>query len=342
MVFYQINEDNSITEDTGKCYIRNDIIDTSCKFNKDTKINKCISSEQCHIPLGVFNSFDDIVISLSGGVDSLVCLHIYSNLYPNRVKAIMINYMNRSTCDYEEAFVKYICNKLSVPLYIRRIEEVQRTRGTNRENYEEYTHNVRFNCYRLLKGVVIMGHNFDDCMENVFSNIKKMKHMDNLLGMKPYSVIEGVGIYRPMLNIKKKDIIGYADLHMLPYLEDSTPKWSERGIMRDHLIPAIDDDILENMPRISEQLGLLYGIYNKSIEDLTINKTDNIITVRTIEYNEYYYLNQLFVYLSKRYNIPVPGHKVVKRLVSSKDGVKVTYGDGKYISLVNNDIIMSI
>ena len=42
MVFYQINEDNSITEDTGKCYIRNDIIDTSYKFNKDTKINKCI------------------------------------------------------------------------------------------------------------------------------------------------------------------------------------------------------------------------------------------------------------------------------------------------------------
>ena len=81
----------------------------------------------------------------------------------------MINYMNRPTYEHEEAFVKYMCRQLDIPLYIRRIEEIQRTRDKNREDYEKYTHDIRFNCYRMFdNSLIILGHNYDDCLENVF------------------------------------------------------------------------------------------------------------------------------------------------------------------------------
>ena len=254
----------------------------------------------------------------------------------------MINYRNRLTWEYEEAFVKYMCRQLGVPLYVRRINEIQRDGEKNREEYEKYTHDVRFNCYRMFQNhLVILGHNYDDCLENMFSNIKKMKHMNNLKGMNKFSIIEGVPIYRPLINIKKGDIFGYAQLHSLPYLEDSTPKWSERGRMRDNLIPSINNyslDICKNMNLVSEQLGLLYDIYNESIEKLEIKETDNNIEIIMDKYRNRYYFSQLFVYLSKKYDIIIPTQKVIQQLVNNKAGTKITYSKDKYLKFDDNTL----
>jgi len=256
----------------------------------------------------------------------------------------MINYRNRLTWEYEEAFVKYMCRQLNVPLYIRRINEIQRTCDENREEYEKYTHDVRFNCYKMFENhLVILGHNYDDCLENIFSNIKKMKHMNYLKGMKPFSIIEDVPIYRPLLDIKKCNILGYAQLHYIPYLEDSTPKWSERGRMRDNLIPSINEyssDICKNMDLVGEQLSLLYDIYDNNISKLKINKLDEYLEVEMDKYRNRYYMSQLFIYLSKNWDVMIPSQKVILQLLNSKVGVKVTYGKDKYIKLENNKLII--
>lgn len=51
---------------------------------------------------------------------------------------------------------------------------------------------------------------------------------------------EGVQCWRPMLHVPKKAIYQFAHQHGIPYLPDSTPKWSCRGKIRDSVRPVLE------------------------------------------------------------------------------------------------------
>jgi tRNA(Ile)-lysidine synthase TilS/MesJ len=75
---------------------------------------------------------------------------------------------------------------------------------------------------------------------------------DNLFGMLPESKQENVTIYRPVLGIPKKKIVEICNLFKIPYLLDSTPKWSRRGQIRDIVVPALNQFDFNLIPRIME------------------------------------------------------------------------------------------
>ncbi len=121
------------------------------------------------------NTNNKIIVSLSGGVDSISCLYSCVQLFGNlRVIAIHINYNNRKETADEVNFLIWICNKLKVKLYVRTIYEIKRQYSIDndmREVYETYTKRVRFNSYRKVHElennssklpIIILGHNKDD------------------------------------------------------------------------------------------------------------------------------------------------------------------------------------
>jgi tRNA(Ile)-lysidine synthetase-like protein len=186
-----------------------------------------------------------IVISLSGGVDSMLCSWILYNSFPkDRLIAIHINYHNRDSSDDEARFVNWWCHELGIPCYIRKIDEINRPQCMKhglREMYEEYTKKVRFNCYRMFKdAVIVLGHNKDDVLENIFTNISKQRY-DDMQGMKRYNVIDGLRFWRPLLDIPKQHIIDCSLHYNIPYLPNSTPTWSMRGKIRSSVIPCLDE-----------------------------------------------------------------------------------------------------
>lgn len=89
-----------------------------------------------------------ICISLSGGVDSMVLAYVFAilrNRYNYNLIAFHINYKNRPESDQEEKFVRWYCDRLEVPIYVRRITEIQRrSKGFNRTFYEDITRKIRF------------------------------------------------------------------------------------------------------------------------------------------------------------------------------------------------------
>ena len=139
-----------------------------------------------------------VVISISGGVDSMVSSFILHHLSQQntrfKVIGVHINYGNRETCDLEVEFVKRWCRLLNIELYIRHISEIQRHKKTDgeidtqnshgREFYEKITKKIRFDMYRKFNSPIILGHNKDDCTENIFANIRKSRSYDNLMGMR--------------------------------------------------------------------------------------------------------------------------------------------------------------
>lgn len=186
-----------------------------------------------------------IAVSISGGVDSMVCLHLLRQLtkkYPEIIPvAISIDYNNRKEQENEIYMVNKFCKALNIKHFVRKITEISRTRDGDREFYESITRDIRFSTYLKAGGPVILGHNLEDSLENIFSNIKKRKNYENLFGMDVTSCEKGVKILRPLLGCYKKKILEYANHFMIPYTFDSTPKWSERGKMRDILIPFINN-----------------------------------------------------------------------------------------------------
>ena len=183
-----------------------------------------------------------ICVSLSGGVDSMVLLHelVTSNKNKCEIIAVHINYNNRTTCDEEVKFVERYCEALCVRLYVKHITEMTRSRDSNRKEYEEYTRRLRFEEYKRHECPVLLGHNYEDTIENIISNISSKKNYHNLKGMKYETDERGVTILRPYLKKSKDDIYKYARENSIPHLEDSTPKWSRRGKLRDSVIPTLE------------------------------------------------------------------------------------------------------
>jgi uncharacterized protein (DUF924 family) len=116
------------------------------------------------------------ILSLSGGVDSMVCSVLLANHRPAiDYEIVHINYNNRDTSLDEENFViRWACTVLGKRVHVRRLKEINRPtcmKHQMRTTYESYTRNVRYNCYRHVHPDhprVILGHNKDDCLENIF------------------------------------------------------------------------------------------------------------------------------------------------------------------------------
>lgn len=215
----------------------------------------------------------EITLSLSGGVDSMVCsyalYHISKKWEKFKVIAVNIDYGNRGEVNMMECeFVKRWCVTLGLPLYIRHITVIKRDRSNNRDLYEKVTREMRFAMYKRFGNPVILGHNFDDCLENIFNNIKKVQNYDNLKGMKLRHDDNGCTILRPLLNISKANIKNFAKKYNIPHLPNSTPTWSERGRIRDQLIPFLEDfdqDIIPGLVKLANNMNGMYNIYHSSV-----------------------------------------------------------------------------
>jgi tRNA(Ile)-lysidine synthetase-like protein len=194
-------------------------------------------------------SSTNMIMSLSGGVDSMVCLHILDGIKHHlgiqHIHVVHINYTNRSSAYDEEKFVVDWATSQGYHVCVRRIEEIKREQSMQhdlRNVYEAYTRNVRYGTYKTVDDCapVVLGHNRDDCLENIFTNIAHQGKYDNLFGMKTVTEQDGIRFFRPLLNVTKEDIIHYARDHNIPYLPNSTPTWSQRGQIRSKIVPCLE------------------------------------------------------------------------------------------------------
>jgi tRNA(Ile)-lysidine synthetase-like protein len=239
-----------------------------------------------------------IIISLSGGVDSMVCSyalkHYLGTTSPTsqtspdeNITAVHINYDNRPQCVDEVMFLKQWCAHLGITLHVRTIKEIHRKPCMEyelRDLYETYTRDVRYQSYKSLVECdycddsddiqVILGHNQDDCLENIMTNIAQKNKYDNLRGMSVVSEQDNITFIRPLLNVSKDDIIAFAHSNNIPYLPNSTPVWSQRGQIRNSIVPCLDKwdaRFVPSMFELSDKMTGLYQLLNASVSQF-INK----------------------------------------------------------------------
>jgi tRNA(Ile)-lysidine synthetase-like protein len=237
--------------------------------------------------LPLLNPGKKVIVSLSGGVDSMVMLSL---LKYNKVdvRAVHIMYGNRAESEHEYRLLAEFCAKLAVRLFVYRIEWLKRGE-IDRQFYEDMTRDLRFMTYKAItegEPCVMMGHIKDDVVENIWTNIAHCHHLGNLKKMEAEEVQLGVRIIRPLLTADKSDIYAVSKQLGIPYFKNTTPSWSNRGKFREHFHaatveqygPGIDAKLIEFAEAIQKQASLLNTLLYEPIYNSFIDNRVNITT----------------------------------------------------------------
>lgn len=232
-----------------------------------------------------------LLISLSGGVDSMVLITVLCWLGYDIV-AGHINYNNRDESVREQVFLEDWCHYNNIKLYVKSIEDIKRN-NVKRSDYEIITKQIRLEFYKeIIKkeniDYVLLAHHKDDIIENIFANICRGRNILDLAVIREHANISNINFARPMLQYYKSVIYEFAEKYQVPYFKDTTPDWSIRGKYRNVISPAIEDAFTqstkENLMYISDQADQWNSLIEKEIiepflQNITYTYSENGTTV---------------------------------------------------------------
>ena len=201
---------------------------------------RLINTVKAFCAVNVANEYSKVIVSLSGGVDSMVLATILKLLGYN-VVAIHINYNNRAETREEQQFIELWCNYNGIKLHTKVITDIKRA-TSKRADYEIESRLIRFGFYKEVMAdekldYILLAHHKDDIVENIFANVCRGRYILNLAVIKETTSIDDVTIMRPLIAHYKRDIYEFAEIYQVPYFKDTTPTWSVRGKYRNNIAP---------------------------------------------------------------------------------------------------------
>lgn len=295
------------------------------------------------------------LISLSGGVDSMVLTNLMKQLN-NNIYCFHLIYGNRSECYDEFNIIQEYCNNLKIKLYYYNIKYFER-KYINREFYEKMTTQIRFKCYELLKtDFTLLGHIKEDIIENIWSNFATGTNIDNLEGMKIDSCIYGINIKRPLLYVSKEDIFYIADKLKISHLLNTTPVWSNRGKFRNSLYPILKEHYKLNEDKtikIAQDYKNLFCIakellYKKIILKFNINNKFiiKIKIIKLINISGWKYIFSKLEYFAKlKLSYPIIQNftnRILYIIENNIENSKIVMNSSLILNIYNIDDIITI
>ena len=189
-----------------------------------------------------------IYIAISGGADSVALLMAMLALgYGERLEALHCNFTLRGEeSDYDEAFVRELCTKLSVPLQIKHFD-TQNYAEEKGISIEMAARELRYQWFRSFtegsegRKVVAVAHNADDQVETLLLNLSMGTGIRGLSGM-PF-IKQAEGIIRPLQATPRALILDYLTALGQSYREDSSNSDTryKRNLIRHQLIPLFEE-----------------------------------------------------------------------------------------------------
>jgi hypothetical protein len=117
----------------------------------------------------------------------------------------------------------------------------------------------------------------DDLAENIFINSLRGRNILDLEVMKVVGTNYNFDFYRPLLIHFKKEIFYFAHKYDIPYLLDTTPKWSNRGIMRNIIFCLLDNILGCKWKEKLLKLGYESRQLNQVVSDKIIKPWLNLV-----------------------------------------------------------------
>lgn len=184
-------------------------------------------------------------VALSGGMDSVLLLHVAATLHADsgRLSAIHVNHQLQPNADRTEQFCQQLCSELGVPLDVRRVV-INGREGSASGGVEEAARTARYNVFEevLTSGeLLLMAHHGDDQAETVLFRLLRGTGVAGLGGM-PRSRSLGDGmLYRPLLGFSRSELEAWAVAKGVNWVEDpsNTDERFDRNFLRQSIMPLL-------------------------------------------------------------------------------------------------------
>ncbi|MEO0289222.1 MAG: tRNA lysidine(34) synthetase TilS [candidate division WOR-3 bacterium] len=189
-----------------------------------------------------------VLLSFSGGPDSTLLFHFLLYCKKNfntYFECFYLNHNEREDVLKEEDFVKKICKDNNVRLNYRS-EKVLDLKETKKLGFERAARELRkkylLDIFKKKKfDYIFTGHNLTDAVETFFINLQRNTGVRGASSIDP---VENVFI-RPLLFLKKNDILNSLKKENIEYIEDPTNlnKNIVRNRIRHDLIPVLENSL---------------------------------------------------------------------------------------------------
>lgn len=189
----------------------------------------------------LFTKQDKILLTVSGGVDSMVLMSLCVNS-GYRVGVAHCNFCLRGTeSDEDEILVQERARKYGIECHTRHFDTTAEMELTG-ESMEMAARRLRYTWFKELcqkhgYTVIAVAHHIDDSIETFFINLLRGTGLRGLTG-----IHNQVGrVVRPLMFATRKEIMDYALHKHIPYREDSSNKSTKylRNKIRLGLTPRI-------------------------------------------------------------------------------------------------------
>jgi len=221
----------------------------------------------------LFISADKILLAVSGGVDSVVMVHLFYHAgFEFEIAHCNFNLRGKES-DEDELFVKGNAGCYDKKFHSKRFD-TQQFADEHKLSIQEAARELRYKWFAEIMEkqnlqYIATAHHLDDSVETVILNLVKGTGIKGLHGVPT----KNGKVIRPLLFVTRDKILNYAKEKELTYREDSSNndlKYS-RNLIRSKVIPELEQvnpsftkTFSENIDRFKE----VERIYDRRIEQL--------------------------------------------------------------------------
>ncbi|MDP1872474.1 MAG: tRNA lysidine(34) synthetase TilS [Gallionella sp.] len=201
-------------------------------------------TERLSISLGqLLPEGSSILLGLSGGVDSVVLLHLLNGLAPRfcwKISALHVHHGISRNADSWSEFCKLLCERYRIPLCIERVD-IAPLRSHGIEAAARRLRHAAFEAQRC--DFVALAHHADDQVETLFLQLLRGAGVKGASAMPVLSPpkISRHQLVRPLLQFTRDEILTYATEHRLEWVEDESnaDERYPRNFLRHCLLPRL-------------------------------------------------------------------------------------------------------
>lgn len=213
-----------------------------------------------------------ILVGFSGGPDSSALVH----LLPFRPVLAHVDHGWREESEAEADHLESLAHSLQLPFYRTRLLP----QGLS--NREEIARKLRYSFFqelyqRLGCQALVLGHQADDQAETVFKRLLEGSGLTALGAMENESAMEGMTIWRPLLEVTKEEIVKWLDLKGISYLKD--PSNSDRAYLRARLREELFPFIRSSFGKEFEKNLCLLGKNGRELKEHLLRRTAPLFEV---------------------------------------------------------------
>ena len=192
----------------------------------------------------IFTPQDNVLLAISGGIDSVVLLHLLSQC-PQTYQKIALAHCNfqlrGNESNQDEAFVKALAKQYNIPCFVTRFDTYTLA-NAQKGSIQMIARQLRYKWFEELRqdkgyNLIATAHHQSDLTETVLLNLVRGTGIAGLHGIKE----KNGKIIRPLLFASKSEIENFATQERLRWREDASNKENKyyRNRLRNEVIPIL-------------------------------------------------------------------------------------------------------